>query len=62
VRGWRRPGRAPSVWEGFLQECLGEVFGPGSQRVHAAQARGSLRDVHGRGAPSEDFLFGGGSR
>jgi hypothetical protein len=29
----------PAAGEGFLQECLGEVLGPGRQRVHAAKAR-----------------------
>ena len=48
--------------EAFLEECLGELFGPGSQRVHAAKARQPRQDVHGRGMPSKDVLFSVGSR
>ena len=29
----------PPAGEGLLKECLSEMSGPGSQRVHAAQAR-----------------------
>jgi hypothetical protein len=45
-----------------LEACLGEGFGPGSQRVHTAQARRPRRDAHGRGRPSEDVLFSVASR
>jgi hypothetical protein len=47
----------PLAGEGFLQERLSEMSGPGSQRVHAAQARQRARDIHGRGMPSEDVLL-----
>jgi hypothetical protein len=47
----------PAAGQGLLQECLGEMFGPGGQRVHAAKARQPRRDVHGRGMPSEDVLL-----
>jgi hypothetical protein len=46
----------PPAGEGLLKECLSEMSGPGSQRVHAAQARQRERDIHGRGMPSEDVL------
>ena len=52
----------PAAGKGLLQECLGEMSGPGSQRVHVAQARQPRRDVHGRGMASEDVLFTAGSR
>ena len=29
----------PPAGEGLLEECLSELSGPGSQRVHAAQTR-----------------------
>ncbi len=51
----------PAAGEGALEECLGELSGPWSQRVHAAKARQSGRDVHGRGMPSEDVLSSIGS-
>jgi hypothetical protein len=55
--------RVPSGGGGaFLEECLGELSGPGSQRVHAAKARQPRQDVHGRGMPSKDVLFSVGSR
>ena len=41
----------PAAGEGFLEECLGKLFGPRSQRVHEAQARRPPRDVHGHGMP-----------
>ncbi len=41
----------PAAGEGLLKECLSEMSGPGSQRVHAAQARQRARDIHGRGMP-----------
>jgi hypothetical protein len=46
----------PAAGEGLLEECPGEMLGPGCQRVHAAQARKPRRDVHGRGMPSKDVL------
>jgi hypothetical protein len=46
----------PAAGEGLLEECPGEMLGPGCQRVHAAQARQPRRDVHGRGMPSKDVL------
>ena len=46
----------PAAGEGFLEECLGEMSGPCSQRGHAAKARQPGRDVHGPGVPSEDVL------
>jgi hypothetical protein len=52
----------PAAGERLLKEYLGKMFGPGSQRVHEAQARQPRRDVHGRGMPSEDVLFSVGSR
>jgi hypothetical protein len=56
------PGQAaldecPAAGEGILEEAPGEMSGPCSQRVHAAQARQPRRDVHGRGRPSEDVLL-----
>ena len=47
----------PAAGQGLPQECLGETFGPRSQRVHAAKARQSAWDANGRGKPSEDVLF-----
>ena len=47
----------PPAGEGLLKECLSEMSGPGSQRVHAAQARQRARDIHVRGMPSEDVLL-----
>ena len=47
----------PAAGKRLLQERPGQLFGPGSQRVHAAQARQLRRDVHGLGMPSEDVLF-----
>ena len=29
-------GVRPAAGQGFAEECPGELFGPGSQRVHAA--------------------------
>jgi hypothetical protein len=46
----------PAAGEAFLEEHLGELSGPGSQRVHAAQARKPRRDVHGRGMPARQLL------
>ena len=39
--------------EGLLKECLSEMSGPGSQRVHTAQTRQRARDIHGRDMPSD---------
>ena len=47
----------PAAGQGFVEECPGQLFSPGSQRVHAAQARHLRRDVHRRGRPSEDVLL-----
>src|SRR5262249_55617828 len=47
----------PTAREAFLEERLGKLFGPRSQRVHATQARQLRRDVHGCGMPSEDVLL-----
>jgi len=47
----------PAAGERILEECLGEIFSPRSQSVHAAKARQPTRDVHGRGMPSEDVLL-----
>jgi hypothetical protein len=44
----------PAAGKGRLQECPGELFSPGSQRVHAAKARQPARGVNRRGMPSED--------
>jgi len=41
----------PAAGEGLLEERPGEMFGPWSQRVHAAKARQPGRDVHGRDMP-----------
>jgi hypothetical protein len=46
----------PAAGNGLLQERLGEMFRPGSQRGHTAKARQPERDVHGPGMPSEDVL------
>jgi hypothetical protein len=53
---------SPAAGEGFLEEYLGELPGPGSQRVHAAKVSQLRRDVHGRGMPTEDVLFSVGTR
>jgi len=55
--GGDAPGVRPAAGQGLLQECLGQLFGPGSQRGHAVQARHLRRDVHRRGMPSEDVLL-----
>ena len=53
----------PAAREGFLEECLGKLFGPRSQRVHAAQAGQLARDVHRRACRrSEDVLLSVTSR
>ena len=44
-------GVRPAAGERLLQERPGQLFGPGSQRVHVAQARQLRRAVHGRGMP-----------
>ena len=41
----------PAAGERLVEECLGEMFGPGSQRVRAAQAGQPGQDVHGRDMP-----------
>jgi hypothetical protein len=51
------PDVRPPAGEALLEKRLAEMFGPGSQRVHAAQARRPARDVHGPGVPFEDALF-----
>jgi hypothetical protein len=47
----------PAAREGIPKECQGEMFRPRSQRLHVTKARQAIRDVHGRGVPSEDVLF-----
>jgi hypothetical protein len=37
----------PATGNGILEERVGEMFRPGSQRGHAAKARRPERDVHG---------------
>ena len=44
-------GVRPVAGERLLQERPGQLFGPGSQCVHVAQARQLRRAVHGCGMP-----------